>query len=49
MKIRGEYITAVKERFDREGIDIPYPYCTLEGGLSVKNLESIQSSDEPVE
>ena len=29
---RGEYVTAVKERFDEEGIDIPYPHRTLTGG-----------------
>ena len=39
MAIRGEYITAVKERFDAEGIDIPYPYRVLEGGLSVETLD----------
>ena len=30
---RGEYVTAVKERFDAEGIDIPYPHRTLTGGI----------------
>lgn len=39
MKIQGEYVTAVKERFDAEGIDIPYPYRVLEGGLSVEDLD----------
>ena len=37
VRIRGEYVTAVKERFDERGIDIPYPVRTLEGGLSVEN------------
>jgi small-conductance mechanosensitive channel len=37
VKIRGEYVTAVKQRFDEEGIDIPYPTRTLEGGLEVAN------------
>ncbi|GAB3039142.1 mechanosensitive ion channel family protein [Natronobiforma cellulositropha] len=31
VRIRGEYVTSVKERFDEEGIDIPYPVRTLEG------------------
>jgi len=25
MRVRGEYIKTIKERFDEEGIDIPYP------------------------
>ena len=33
VEIRGEYVTAVKERFDEEGIDIPYPHRTMTGGL----------------
>lgn len=49
VRIRGEYIQRVKERFDREGIDIPYPYRTLEGGLSVESLDSIRPRGEPAE
>ncbi len=48
VRIRGEYVTAVKERFDEEGIDIPYPVRTLEGGLSLES-ESSQSVVEPAE
>ena len=33
VSIRGEYVTAVKRRFDEEGIDIPYPHRTLTGGI----------------
>jgi small-conductance mechanosensitive channel len=33
VKTRGEYVAAVKERFDEEGIDIPYPHRTLTGGI----------------
>ena len=40
VKTRGEYVTAVKGRFDEEGIDIPYPNRTLSGDLSVAGLES---------
>ncbi len=39
VKTRGEYIQTVKERFDEEGIDIPYPTRTLEGDLDVQGLE----------
>ncbi|AEH37508.1 mechanosensitive ion channel family protein [Halopiger xanaduensis] len=35
VRIKGEYITAVKRRFDEEGIDIPYPVRTLDGDLSL--------------
>jgi len=37
VRIRGEYVTAVKQRFDEEGIDIPYPVRTLEGGLHLES------------
>ncbi|MBZ6496102.1 mechanosensitive ion channel family protein [Natrinema longum] len=46
VRTRGEYVTAVKRRFDEEGIDIPYPVRTLEGGLA---LESGQSIVQPAE
>lgn len=50
VRTRGEYIRNVKERFDREGIDIPYPYRTLEGGLSMESLEAIGArTSEPAE
>ncbi|MDL5360374.1 mechanosensitive ion channel family protein [Halalkalicoccus sp. NIPERK01] len=49
VRIRGEYVQRVKERFDREGIDIPYPYRTLEGGLSVESLESVRPRGELAE
>ena len=35
VKTRAEYVKAVKERFDAEGIDIPYPHRTLTGGIEV--------------
>ena len=35
MRIRSEYVKAVKERFDEEGIDIPYPHAHLVGGIDV--------------
>lgn len=46
VRIRGEYVTSVKQRFDQEGIDIPYPVRTLEGGLE---LGSGQQIAEPAE
>jgi small-conductance mechanosensitive channel len=41
VKTRGEYVTNVKDRFDAEGINIPYPNRTLHGALSVEGLESV--------
>jgi len=35
--IRSQFVEAVKERFDDEGIDIPYPNTELSGGVAVTN------------
>jgi small-conductance mechanosensitive channel len=35
VKTRGEYVKRVKQRFDAEGIDIPYPHRTITGGLEI--------------
>ncbi|HKL28509.1 MAG TPA: mechanosensitive ion channel family protein [Natrialbaceae archaeon] len=35
VRIRAEYVQAVKERFDEAGIDIPYPNRTLSGQVDV--------------
>jgi small-conductance mechanosensitive channel len=35
VKTRGEYVQRVKQRFDEEGINIPYPHRTLTGGIEV--------------
>jgi small-conductance mechanosensitive channel len=41
VKTRGEYVTAVKERFDEEDINIPYPNRTIGGGLELANVEGL--------
>jgi len=41
VRIRGEYVTAVKERFDEDDIDIPYPNRTIGGGLELSGVEGI--------
>jgi small conductance mechanosensitive channel len=46
VRIKGEYITSVKQRFDEEGIDIPYPVRTLEGGLELGGRQHVA---EPAE
>lgn len=35
VRIRGEYGTNVKRRFDAEGIDIPFPIRTLDGQVAI--------------
>lgn len=35
VRTRAEYVQRVKEQFDAEGIDIPYPHRTLTGGIGV--------------
>ncbi|WP_439026139.1 mechanosensitive ion channel family protein [Haloarchaeobius sp. DT45] len=46
VKTRGEYVQAVKERFDEEGIDIPYPNRTLGGSLDVAQLSEVITADD---
>lgn len=41
VRIRGEYVSTVKARFDDAGIDIPYPVRTLEGELGVENVDGV--------
>jgi small-conductance mechanosensitive channel len=41
VKTRGEYVKAVKQRFDAEGIEIPYPNRTLSGGLEMANFDGV--------
>jgi small-conductance mechanosensitive channel len=41
VKIRGEYVKTVKERFDEEDINIPYPNRTIGGGLELSNVEGV--------
>ncbi|MFB6107797.1 MAG: mechanosensitive ion channel family protein [Haloplanus sp.] len=40
VKTRGEYVTSVKERFDEEGVDIPYPNRTIGGSLELSDVEA---------
>jgi small conductance mechanosensitive channel len=41
VKIRGEYVQAVKERFDEAGIEIPYPQRDISGGLELSNADGL--------
>ncbi|WP_435363693.1 mechanosensitive ion channel family protein [Haloarchaeobius sp. DYHT-AS-18] len=46
VRTRGEYVQAVKERFDEEGIDIPYPNRTIGGSLDMAQLSEVVSADD---
>jgi small-conductance mechanosensitive channel len=46
VRTRGEYVTAVKERFDEAGIDIPYPHRTLTGGVEVSGDSAVAADGE---
>ncbi|MFC6976004.1 mechanosensitive ion channel family protein [Halomicroarcula sp. GCM10025709] len=41
VKTRSQYVQAVKERFDQEGIDIPYPNRTLGGSLDIAGYQAV--------
>ncbi|NLV06184.1 mechanosensitive ion channel [Haloarcula rubripromontorii] len=41
VKTRAEYVKTVKERFDAEDINIPYPNRTIGGGLEMTGLDSV--------
>ncbi len=44
VRVRSDYVQAVKERFDAEGIDMPYVYRQLTGEVEV--LENVAESVE---
>ena len=41
VKTRAEYVKAVKERFDEEDINIPYPNRTIGGGIELANVDGL--------
>jgi len=47
VRVRSEYVQAVKERFDEEGIDMPYVHRQLTGEVEV--LESVAAEAVPGE
>jgi small-conductance mechanosensitive channel len=46
VRTRAEYVQTVKQRFDNEGIDIPYPNRTLGGDLTVSGLGEVEAVEE---
>lgn len=41
IRIRGEYGTQIKRRFDEEGIDIPFPIRTLDGQVAIAEPDAL--------
>jgi small conductance mechanosensitive channel len=44
VNVLSDYIQNVKERFDAEGIDMPYPYTELTGGIDIDNLAEAEQA-----
>lgn len=45
VRIRSEYVQAVKERCDAEEIEMPYPYTELTGGIEVTDPADVGAAD----
>ncbi|WP_440990334.1 mechanosensitive ion channel family protein [Haloarchaeobius baliensis] len=43
--VRAEFLEAVKQRFDAEGIDMPYPNTELSGDIEVRNVDAGAAGD----
>jgi small-conductance mechanosensitive channel len=43
--VLSEHVRGVKERFDAEGIDMPYPYRQLTGGISIEETSELDQAD----
>jgi small-conductance mechanosensitive channel len=41
VKTRADYVKSVKQRFDAEDINMPYPNRTIGGGLEMTGLDSV--------
>ena len=44
VKALSAWVQAVKERFDAEGIDMPYPYTELTGGIDIENVDEAEQA-----
>ena len=45
VRVKSEYVQAVKERCDAEAIDMPYPYHELTGSIEVENTGGAPADD----
>ena len=41
MRVRGDYVTNVKRRFDAAGISFPFPQVDLSGGIELANAQQL--------
>ena len=46
VKTRAEYVKNVKQRFDEEDINIPYPNRTISGGLEMAGMDGVVTADD---
>jgi len=46
VKTKAEYVKSVKERFDAEDINIPYPNRTIGGSLDIEGYEAVAQADD---
>jgi len=49
VKIRGEYVQNVKERFDEAGIEFPFPQRDLSGQVDLDGDSPPSAASEPPE
>ena len=45
VKTRAEYVKNVKQRFDAEDINIPYPNRTISGGLELAGMDGVVTAE----
>jgi hypothetical protein len=41
--VHAQFVEAVKERFDLEGLDMPYPNTELSGGVEITNVGQVEN------
>jgi len=46
VRVRSEFTQAVKERFDAEGVEMPYPYRQLTGDIETRTVDGRTPSDD---
>jgi small conductance mechanosensitive channel len=46
VNVRSDFVQTVKERFDEEGIDMPYPHTQLTGEVGVSELGNAPFTDQ---
>lgn len=44
--VRAQFVEAVKERFDADGLDMPYPNTELSGEIEVTDVGEVEATDD---